>query len=313
MQCLRLLWMAFIAVVLWAGRVVWRALRLILRQPPRKHGRRGACPNAAQGHGPGLRKPAWVRREILLLNDALNGPSGAQWGRARRPAGCRSLAVQFNRLHAHRGVRVGKSFVAQPLSAQQLEALRIRHHSSKDIPAPVACQVVWAMDVTVLPQTQWPVVGLIDHGSRVLTALREVRCVNAWTVLGVLCLAIGQWGKPRRIRTDNASVFHSRVWRIGLRILGIKRQYSQPGCPWQNGRIERLFGTLKEKWAQAATPWPSQLPLRLQEFVHWYNARPHQHLRGQTPLEAWQDEMPIQRWRVVQAWGGALRSVVPVP
>ena len=26
---------------------------------------------------------------------------------------------------------------------------------------------------------------------------------------------------------------------------GVRQQFSMPGCPWQNGRIERLFGTLK--------------------------------------------------------------------
>lgn len=30
-------------------------------------------------------------------------------------------------------------------------------------------------------------------------------------------------------------------------IAGIKQQFSQPGKPWQNGRIERFFGTLKHE------------------------------------------------------------------
>ena len=155
-----------------------------------------------------------------------------------------------------------------------------------------------------------PALGIVDHGSRVLTALRAVSCFNAWTALGVLCIAIGQWGKPVRLRTDNAAVFHSRVWRLGLRVLGIKRQFTQPGCPWQNGRIERLFGTLKARWCELAEPLRHEVHLRLAEFSHWYNAtRPHQHLGGCTPLQAWHDEGPAARWQVAQWWGGALRAV----
>jgi transposase InsO family protein len=113
------------------------------------------------------------------------------------------------------------------------------------------------------------------------------------TVLGLLCLAIGQWSKPARLRTDNESVFHSRLWRVALRLLGIRRQFTQPGCPWQNGRIERLFGTLKERWYDLAQLLRLDVHLRLGEFAHWYSAtRPHQHLHGRTPIQAWHDDGP---------------------
>ena len=35
-----------------------------------------------------------------------------------------------------------------------------------------------------------------------------------------------------------------------IKQLGIRHQRTTPGCPWQNGRIERLFGTLKNKLDQ---------------------------------------------------------------
>jgi putative transposase len=91
----------------------------------------------------------------------------------------------------------------------------------------------------------------------------------------------------------------------------MKRQFTQPGSPWQNGRIERLFGTLKERWTQLARPLRLDSELRLAEFTYWYNAaRPHQHLGGQTPLEVWQEQGPPQRWAEQSWWGGALRAVV---
>jgi transposase InsO family protein len=66
------------------------------------------------------------------------------------------------------------------------------------------------------------------------------------TLLGHLCLAIAAHGKPRALRTDNAPVFHSEVFCRALRWMGIRQQFTKPGCPWMNGRIERLFGTLKK-------------------------------------------------------------------
>ena len=49
------------------------------------------------------------------------------------------------------------------------------------------------------------------------------------------------------LRTDNEAVFTSRLFCTALQILGIAHQRNDLGCPWQNGRIERLLGTLKAK------------------------------------------------------------------
>ena len=56
---------------------------------------------------------------------------------------------------------------------------------------------------------------------------------------------LGHWrhGKPRRIRTDNEIIFTSWVFTTFLKLVGIRHQRIQTCAPWQNGRIERLFGT----------------------------------------------------------------------
>jgi putative transposase len=68
---------------------------------------------------------------------------------------------------------------------------------------------------------------------------------KSWTLLGHVCLAIGRYGKPKAIRTDNEAVFTSRLFKLFLTVAGIKHQRTHLHSPWQNGRIERLFGTLK--------------------------------------------------------------------
>jgi putative transposase len=65
-------------------------------------------------------------------------------------------------------------------------------------------------------------------------------------------------------------------------------------CPWQNGRIERFFGTLKPYLRQMQFSGRLALNQSLQTFLHWYNhIRPHQNLGGFTPAEAWQNIDPF--------------------
>ena len=113
------------------------------------------------------------------------------------------------------------------------------------VPPALPRNLVWAMDLTGKTDTQGrthTILGLLDHGSRGLLDLAALPDKCSWTLLGHLFLAIGKYGKPRAIRTDNEACFTSRVFRVVLRLAGIRHQRSDPGCPWQNGRIERLFG-----------------------------------------------------------------------
>lgn len=159
-----------------------------------------------------------------------------------------------------------------------------------------------------------PMLGLLDHGSRLLLRLSRVTNRGAWTLLGHLCLAIGRHGKPRAVRSDNEAVFKSFVFRRLLAVLGIRQQFTQPHSPWQNGRIERLFGTLKPLLRQLVLPNSQALDQALTEFALFYNrVRPHQNLGGRTPFEVWQarsDRVPLPPAKgvpkLVEALGGLL-------
>ncbi|WP_413897634.1 integrase core domain-containing protein [Rhodoferax sp.] len=73
-----------------------------------------------------------------------------------------------------------------------------------------------------------------------------------------------------------------------LRCFGIRHQLIDRGCPWQNGRIERFFGTLKQSLNHWAVGNRAQLQLSLEVFRDWYCCvRPHANLNGATPWEAW--------------------------
>lgn len=230
-------------------------------------------------------KPAWVVKEVVRLA-ALSGE------------GCRSIEKLFNRIHAVRdGMTVGKSFVNYTLHNHRYEVEALRRDIKRRPPRPVPVNHSWGIDMTGkgdLAGEVHAILGIVDHGSRKLLALQALQRQNAWTLLGHLFIAIGRYGVPRSIRSDNASVFRSRVFRWGCQLAGIKQQFSVPGCPWMNGRIERVFGTLKQKLDLIEISTREALLRLLGDFTVWYNVvRPHQNLAGLTPDEAWHGNNPI--------------------
>jgi len=76
-------------------------------------------------------------------------------------------------------------------------------------------------------------------------SLENITTKHSYVLLRHLLHSIKLYGKPKAIRTDNEVIFTSLLFRGSLKLLGIKHQRSDKHCPWQNGRIERFFGTGK--------------------------------------------------------------------
>ncbi|MGQ0800523.1 MAG: integrase core domain-containing protein [Pseudomarimonas sp.] len=130
--------------------------------------------------------------------------------------------------------------------------------------------------------------GLLDQSSRACLRLCEFPDKSSLTIVRELIGAFRQYGVPGALRTDNEACLVSRTMRFALTLIGIRHQRTELHCPWQNGRIERFFGTLKTKLDRISIMDGDDLHTKLIEFRCWYNhARPHQHLDGCTPAEAW--------------------------
>ena len=100
--------------------------------------------------------------------------------------------------------------------------------------------------------------------------------------------AVKRYGRPQFSRTDNEAVLVSRLFRLGLWLLGLRQQWIAPDCPWQNGRVERFIGTVKRELAAESIADERELTRTLREIRTWYNhERPHDHLQGRTPAEVW--------------------------
>ena len=208
--------------------VLWLIHRLNVIGRPRSRGR--AWVPAAR---PALRarKPKWVVEEVVRLKAHLAGH------------GCRKVADTFNRLHAARhGMTVSKTYVATTVRRYRLEIEERRREWKRRIPAPMAVNRVWGLDLTTkqdVDGVSHPILGILDHGSRYAVALTALPDKASITILRALLAAIERCGKPRSIRTDNEAVFVSRVFRLALWLLGIRQQLTERHCPWQNGRVER--------------------------------------------------------------------------
>lgn len=254
-------------------------------------------------HRYSTQKPEWLKREIIRL-------------KALMPqAGCRTIAYICNRrFTASRKVTVGKTYVHETLQRHAYEVQILRRNLKQEKPKSVPRNLIWGIDLTGKTDTHknlHAIFGIIDHGSRTLLYLQALHDKTSHTLLACIGDVIRTYGKPKLIRTDNEVVFTSKEFRSGLKQLGIRHQRTTPGCPWQNGRIERLFGTLKQVLDQWLVPGIDQLNRDLDTFRNWYNhIRPHQNLNGRTPAETWNGidpyVKPAKQEHWFEAWDGLL-------
>jgi transposase InsO family protein len=271
---------------------------------------------AASGHG--RRKPDWVRLAVLAL--ACELPR----------AGYRTLAYCFNlrqasQLDSHgQAVSVSKSFVSALLRAQRYASAQASQRACTVKREPI--QTTWGMDLTGLPTmdgSSVAVFGVIDHGSRAILSLSPVVKRSSLVLLGKLLIAMGSYGLPRTVRADNEAVFKSWVFKGALKLLGVRQQFTELASPWQNGRIERFWRTLKfelqtkavrsmhhgqaiqtrMKFASVAA-----MGCLLEAFKDGYiRDRPHQSLKGATPASVWNGQVKKAREKLVGARPAATR------
>ena len=223
-------------------------------------------------------------------------------------AGCRTIAVTFNHLHGERRqMTVGKTFVADTLRSHGEEILRLRRELRRRRPRRFATGVLWGLDWTFVPgpgRDPRAVLGVVDHGSRACLELRQVESRRTIALLRHLLGLFERFGTPRVVRTDNEPACRSALFRIILRLLGVRHRRTAPFAPWQNGRIERLFRTVKEALANrpGAVGRTCACQSDLDRLRAWYNhLRPHQALDGLTPAEAWNGKPIFYSHRLILA------------
>jgi len=130
---------------------------------------------------------------------------------------------------------------------------------------------------------------ITDADSRFLIECRIVpETIEA--VQPVVDQAFRELGLPCAIRSDNGTPFASSTSAGGLTRLsvhwvklGIRLERIDPGAPQQNGRHERMHGTLKAETSRPPAATPAEQQARFDRFRNDFNDnRPHEAL-GQVP------------------------------
>jgi transposase InsO family protein len=157
----------------------------------------------------------------------------------------------------------------------------------------------WQADIThwrLADGSEVEILNILDDHSRVCLASVARRVIPSSQVWRIVAAAIGRWGAPAEVLTDNGAVFTGKqrgegrvALEVQLGLRGIKVSHSRPYHPQTCGKVERFHQTEK-KWltAQPRAATVAGLQHQLDRFTRYYNTvRPHRALSRATPAQAY--------------------------
>ncbi|MCO7227589.1 integrase core domain-containing protein [Pleionea sp. CnH1-48] len=248
------------------------------------------------------KKPEWVVNEVIRLVALMSSQSG-----------CRKLADLFNELHGSKET-VSKTYVYNLRNKHAYDIQALKRNLKHKRPKPVPKNTTWAMDltyITTVDQKQQIILAIIEHATRACLKLEVLDNKSSTRILLSLIQTIKQFGFPKNIRTDNEINFCSRLMTTAFTLLNIKHQRTKVAAPWQNGKVERFFGTLKSKTRTLLFDNQNHLNNELNTFRFWYNhVRTHDYLDGKTPTQCWDSTKHSNREKAqwFDKWRGLLRG-----
>lgn len=132
---------------------------------------------------------------------------------------------------------------------------------------------------------------IADSKSRFVFAVEALERGTAELCRPVFDRVFREYGLPEMIHTDNGAPFGCvnslrrmtflSVWFMDL---GITPVYSDPGCPTQNGRHERMHRDLKAEATRPAGKGLADQQRKFDQFINDYNhIRPHEALGMRRP------------------------------
>ncbi|SEJ72302.1 Transposase InsO and inactivated derivatives, partial [Demequina mangrovi] len=241
------------------------------------------------------RTPDDVRVRVLALRDALIAGG--------HDAGADTIATLLAREHVTisrttvwRILTAGGRVTPQPQKRPRSSWLRFAADRPNEL---------WQSDFThvrLADGTDIEVIGWLDDHSRYLLHLSAHPRVTARTVTSTFTQAALEHGHPCATLTDNGMVYTTRLARGGrgrgdgggnafetlLADLGITQKNGKPFKPTTQGKIERLWQTLKRHLDARDVTMIDELQAVLDAFRdHYNNVRPHRALGRATPATAY--------------------------
>lgn len=187
---------------------------------------------------------------------------------------------------------IHRVLVRQGLISPQPNKRRRSSYRRFQFPATDDCWQIDAFEHTLSDGAVVVVFELKDDCSRFLLhahAWPAEDTMGAWVCLSE---AIGRYGRPRMLLSDNSLAFTGRrvntivLAERNLIALGIKPIHSSANHPQTCGKIERGHQTI-QRWLAKRPPAATltELQHQLEQYREQFNQRPHQALSGATPLQ----------------------------
>ncbi|HEC5230015.1 TPA: IS3 family transposase [Pseudomonas aeruginosa] len=220
--------------------------------------------------------------------------------------GARMLRQQLQR----RGVQVGRRHVVTLMRRMGIHALCPQPGTSKPQPGhkiypyllrhvPIRrANQVWALDTTYIPMARGFVylTAVVDVASRQVLAHKVAVTLEACHARQVIDAAVGRYGLPEIVNTDQGSQFTAEVFTDAVLDRGCKLSMDGKGAWRDNVFVERLWRTIKyERVYLKAYDSVRAARQDIAQYVDWYNReRSHSSLAQQTPEQAYWSLLPKQ-------------------
>ena len=155
---------------------------------------------------------------------------------------------------------------------------------------------VWALDTTYIPMQHGFVylTAVVDVASRRVLAHKVATTLEACHAAEVIKEALGRYGKPEIVNTDQGSQFTATDFTEVVLKAGCKLSMDGRGAWRDNVFVERLWRTIKYEHVYKHV-YASVADARtlIASHIDWYNdERPHSSLQDQTPNEAYCASLP---------------------
>ena len=254
----------------------------------------------------------WVRRYREEGRAGLERFSGrAKGSKPRLPSAVHEQIVEVKKEHPGFGIRriaqwlrltralpASPETVRQTLHRHKLLPKTKPHKRPRNPPKPrfferATPMQMWQSDICTvrINGKNAYLIGFMDDHSRYLVGLNIYRSQTTENVLEVYRTAVGEYGAPKEMLTDNGRQYAS--WRGKTRFQQelqkdrVHHIRSQPHHPQTLGKIERFWKTIWDEFlgrAQFETFESARERIRL--WVQYYNhKRPHQSLEGLCPAD----------------------------
>ena len=157
-------------------------------------------------------------------------------------------------------------------------------------PHVTAMNQIWSMDFVadaLFDGRRLRALTIVDNYTRESLAIEVGQSLKGEDVVNTLNRIASRRGLPATIKVDNGSEFISKVMDKWAYERGIELDFSRPGKPTDNAKVESFNGRLRQECLNAH--WFLSLEdarRKIDEWRQYYNEmRPHSALQWATPAE----------------------------